>query len=553
MEEFDFDYWLFIAGLGVFLFGMYHLEKGLGGLAGRAFKRMLQQFTNKSWKGILTGASVTAILQSSSLVMLLVLAFLGGGMIKLPAALGVLMGANVGTTVTAWMVATLGFKINIANLSYPFLALGTLSYLMLDSRPVLKSLGSFLIGFGLLFLGLDYMKEAIEQVSGQFTLSDYGKMGLIVFLLIGLVITALIQSSSAMIVIVLSALNAHLIDIYQAVAIVIGANIGTTSTLVLASMKGSADKKRLALANVIFNFITGILCFIFLRKLIDLSFSVLHIETPLMELVFINTLLNVIGIVLFYPFLGPLGRLLNKQFKKSEPTGGTLYLKKVVIEVPDVAILALDQELKHIFFHTREFLINTLRIHQSDEEKSGFLSNLIKTQKDPLIKYNELKSLEDEVTVFYSRIQEQALTDAESQQLTRDMHKLRSMIYAAKSMKDVIRNIEEIDASDDILAKEILKELQLFSKEKINTATQLMMGEEGAAFEQKWKKDFDVFYHKLIASLYQQINSPKKGEVAVSTIVNVIKETIASLKDLYRAASTEFIENQSVEEITAKA
>lgn len=553
MEEFDFDYWLFIAGLGVFLFGMYHLEKGLGGLAGRAFKRMLQQFTNKSWKGILTGASVTAILQSSSLVMLLVLAFLGGGMIKLPAALGVLMGANVGTTVTAWMVATLGFKINIANLSYPFLALGTLSYLMLDSRPVLKSLGSFLIGFGLLFLGLDYMKEAIEQVSGQFNLSDYGKMGLIVFLLIGLVITALIQSSSAMIVIVLSALNAHLIDIYQAVAIVIGANIGTTSTLVLASMKGTADKKRLALANVIFNFITGILCFIFLRKLIDLSFSVLHIETPLMELVFINTLLNVIGIVLFYPFLGPLGRLLNKQFKKSEPTGGTLYLKKVVIEVPDVAILALDQELKHIFFHTREFLINTLRIHQSDEEKSGFLSNLIKTQKDPLIKYNELKSLEDEVTVFYSRIQEQALTDAESQQLTRDMHKLRSMIYAAKSMKDVIRNIEEIDASDDILAKEILKELQLFSKEKINTATQLMMGEEGAAFEQKWKKDFDVFYHKLIASLYQQINSPKKGEMAVSTIVNVIKETIASLKDLYRAASTEFIENQSVEEITAKA
>jgi phosphate:Na+ symporter len=522
-------------------------------LAGPAFKRMLQRFTNKSWKGILTGASVTAILQSSSLVMLLVLAFLGGGMIKLPAALGVLMGANVGTTVTAWIVATLGFKINIANLSYPFLALGTLSYLMLDSRPVLKSLGSFLIGFGLLFLGLDYMKEAIEQVSGQFNLSDYGKMGLIVFLLIGLVITALIQSSSAMIVIVLSALNAHLIDIYQAVAIVIGANIGTTSTLVLASMKGTADKKRLALANVIFNFITGILCFIFLRKLIDLSFSVLHIETPLMELVFINTLLNVIGIVLFYPFLGPLGRLLNKQFKKSEPTGGTLYLKKVVIEVPDVAILALDQELKHIFFHTREFLINTLRIHQSDEEKSGFLSNLIKTQKDPLIKYNELKSLEDEVTVFYSRIQEQALTDAESQQLTRDMHKLRSMIYAAKSMKDVIRNIEEIDASDDILAKEILKELQLFSKEKINTATQLMMGEEGAAFEQKWKKDFDVFYHKLIASLYQQINSPKKGEVAVSTIVNVIKETIASLKDLYRAASTEFIENQSVEEITAKA
>lgn len=546
MEGFEFDYWLFIAGLGVFLFGMYHLEKGLDGLAGPAFKRLLQRFTNKSWKGILTGASVTAILQSSSLVMLLVLAFLGGGMITLSAALGVVLGANLGTTVTAWIVATLGFKINIANLSYPFLALGTLSYLMLDSRPVLKSLGSFLIGFGLLFLGLDYMKIAIEQVSGQVNLADYHNMGLIVFLLIGLVITTMIQSSSAMIVILLSALNAELIDIYQAVAMVIGANIGTTSTLIIASMNGTADKKRLAFANVIFNVITGTLCFIFLRNLVDFSFSVLHIEEPLMELVWINTLINFIGIILFLPFLKPLGSLLNKRFKKSEPSGGTLYLKNVIFEVPDVAIHALDQELKHIYFHTRKFILEALQIRDIDETKDGFLANIIRTHKDPLIKYNELKNLEDEVTVFYSRIQEQPLTDAESQQLTRDMHKLRSMIYAAKSMKDVIRNIEEIDKSEDVLAKEILKELQAFAILKIEASRKLIMVEDAVFFDPKWKKDFDIFYHKLIANLYLQINSPQKGDIPVSTIVNAIKETVESLKDLYRAASTVFIENQAV-------
>src|SRR5690606_29051241 len=176
-----------------------------------------------------------------------VAAFLGGGMMALSHSLGVMMGANLGTTVTAWMVATLGFKLNIADLSFPFLAIGTLTYLVMEGRPVLKNIGSFLIGFGLLFLGLDFMKDTIEQVAGQLELSTFAGLGLWVFLLIGLVITALIQSSSAMIVIVLSALHGDLITLYQAVAMVIGANIGTTSTVVLASLNGTADKRRLAL------------------------------------------------------------------------------------------------------------------------------------------------------------------------------------------------------------------------------------------------------------------------------------------------------------------
>lgn len=198
----DFDLWMFIAGLGIFLFGMFHLENGLKGLAGNSFKKLLQRFTNKRWKGILTGSFVTAILQSSSLVTLLVLAFLGSGMITLQNSLGVVFGANLGTTVTAWIVATVGFKLNIADLSYPFLAIGSLSYLLLDKRPVLKNWGSFLIGFGLLFLGLDFMKTSIENVAQQVDLSLYADLGLWIFPLIGLIITVLIQSSSAMIVIV---------------------------------------------------------------------------------------------------------------------------------------------------------------------------------------------------------------------------------------------------------------------------------------------------------------------------------------------------------------
>ena len=229
MED-TFDFWKFFAGVGLFLWGMSQLEHAIKELAGRSFKNLLQKSTNTDWKGILIGTLITAILQSSSLVTLMVLAFLGGGMISLRNSLGVVLGANLGTTFTAWIVATLGFKINVADFAFPFLALGTMTYLFMNSRPNLKNSGVFLVGFGLLFLGLDYMKNAIESIAGQVDLTDYLDYGPWVFLLIGTVVTALIQSSSATIVIVLSALNANVIEIQHALAIIIGANIGNTPT-----------------------------------------------------------------------------------------------------------------------------------------------------------------------------------------------------------------------------------------------------------------------------------------------------------------------------------
>lgn len=376
MNNIDLDFWLFIAGLGVFLFGMYHLENGLKGLAGKSFKRLLQRFTNRSWKGILTGTFVTAVLQSSSLVTLLALAFLGGGILSLNHSLGVVLGANLGTTVTAWIVATLGFKLNVAQLSFPLLAMGVFSYLLFDKRPFLKNLGTFLMGFGLLFLGLDYMKLAIEEVAAHIDLTQYANLGLWVFLIFGLVVTALIQSSSAMIVIVLSALNAGIIDLHQSVAMIIGSSIGTTSTLILGSLKGSADKKRLSLANIIFKTIAGLITFLFIDQLIFLTINYFNITEPLMELVFLNTLINVIGIVIFYPFLTPFTSLLNKWFQKSEPKGECKYIRNAIPDVPDVAIKALDKELKYIFDLTHEFILSCLRIKSGGKQKSSFLETI---------------------------------------------------------------------------------------------------------------------------------------------------------------------------------
>jgi phosphate:Na+ symporter len=168
-------------------------------------------------------------------------------MLTLKNGLGVILGANLGTTFSGWVIATLGFKFDIADFSYPFIVVGILLYLLLYNRPVLKNIGSFLLGFGFLFLGLDYMKDALDTVAGSIDISMFSQYGLWAFFILGLIITALIQSSSAMVVILLSTLNAGLLDIYQATAMLIGANIGTTTTMAIAAIGSTADKKRLAL------------------------------------------------------------------------------------------------------------------------------------------------------------------------------------------------------------------------------------------------------------------------------------------------------------------
>jgi len=299
----NFDFWYFLAGLGIFLFGMYHLEKGINGFAGKSFKKIIRRFTGTAWKGVVTGTLVTAVLQSSSLVNLLTAAFLGGGLMTLQNAIAVVFGANIGTTFTSWVVAYLGFKLDISAFSYPFLAIGALTYLFMDNRPLLKSTGSFLMGFGLIFLGIDFMKDAVEQVTNSMNLLHYKHLGLWIFMLLGIVITGLIQSSSAMNVIVLSALFGNIIDISQACYLSVGANIGTTFSLVLAALKGTADKKRLAATHVLFNVISGLIMIIILQFVISFITNQLNINEPVLVLSAFNSIMNIEGVILFLLFI----------------------------------------------------------------------------------------------------------------------------------------------------------------------------------------------------------------------------------------------------------
>lgn len=531
MDLSQFDYWMFIAGLGVFLFGMFHLEQGLKGIAGRSFKKLLQRFSNRTWKGIVTGSAVTAVLQSSSLVMLLVLAFLGSSVITFQNALGIVFGANIGTTFTAWIVATLGFKVSIAGLSLPFLALGTLSYLMLDTRPVLKSWGSFLIGFGLLFMGLDYMKTAIEVISSQVNLEDYAGLGLWVFLIIGTVITILIQSSSATIVIVLSAINAGLIGVEQAAALVIGANIGTTSTLILASFKGSADKKRLATANVIFNFVTGLVCFILLDQIVDLTTYVFGVHEPLMEVVLLNTTFNVLGIMIFYPFIPWFGKMMRKLFAGSEPKGVSEFIKKVEPSVVDLALDAMEEEINHLYTRTRTFIEQGLLINDYSRGSSPWTA-LFRKESNLLKRYEELKQLEDEITDYYTHIQTYNVTDEESDRGEKIMSRVRRMIYAGKDIRDVITDIEQLGTAEEDLPQNLLSDIQKFVEQQLSRLDEAVGNESANEHLDMLVHESERYYRSTIDELYTKIREKQHTDVPVSTITNTIKKVTKSMSDL---------------------
>ncbi|MBS9524154.1 Na/Pi cotransporter family protein [Litoribacter alkaliphilus] len=535
MGEPSFDFWRFLAGIGVFLFGMSQLETALKELAGKSFRKMLQSLTDQSWKGVLVGALITAVLQSSSLVTLMVLAFLGAKVINLRSSLGVILGANLGTTITAWIVATLGFKLSVADFSLPFLGLGSLSVIFLQQRPVLKNIGYFCIGFGLLFLGLDFMKVAIEEVATQIDFKQYQHYGLWMFLGIGIIVTALIQSSSAMMVIILSAVHAGVVTLTQAAAMVVGANIGTTITVAIGAMGGAADKKRLALAHLLFNLVTGLIIYAFIADLINLTLMLFPVQDALIDLVIFSTFIKLLGVFLFLPFLGLLEKWLKRRFSKSEPKGQTLYIKNVSTKVPEVAVSAVEKEVAATFEKTVDFIIGTFQAGKK-RQKMPTWRRIVSEVKDPIENYNQLKVIEDELTAYHVSLQEEVLSEREAESLTNLMLSLRSMIFAAKDIKDIQHNLRQMENSEDTLTTEILKKLRNQLKNSLlDLEERVQAGSLTFNNLNAWRYGNELSLKEINTFLHVELRKNKHELFPVSTLANVIRQTSTSLDNLGNA------------------
>ncbi|MBQ1954008.1 MAG: Na/Pi cotransporter family protein, partial [Alistipes sp.] len=279
----------FLGSLGMFLYGMNMMSSGLQKTAGERLRGILASMTSSTFKGILTGVGITSVIQSSSATTVMVVGFVNAGLLTLIQAIGVIMGANIGTTVTAWLVSWLGFKADISILAIPLMALGFILSIAKSERR--KNMSEFVIGFALLFLGLSMMKEAMpdlretpEVLSFITRWTEYGFGSVLIFLAIGTVLTLVLQSSSATMALTLIMLSMGWIPFQMAAAMVLGENIGTTITANLAAMIGTPNARRAALAHTVFNVFGVCWALIFFTpflKLVGLIIEAFGLPNPL--------------------------------------------------------------------------------------------------------------------------------------------------------------------------------------------------------------------------------------------------------------------------------
>ena len=446
----DFDLWKLLAGLGIFLFGMFLLEDSVKALSGKAFRRIIRLYTNGRFKAIGSGTLVTAILQSSSAVSLMVLAFVGAGVMSIEHAIGVIMGSNIGTTFTAWIVAALGFKIKIESFALPFIGIGGIGLIFFRNSTKLLHISKLLMGFGFLFLGLDYMKGSVESLTQSFDLSRIPNYGLWIYVIVGALFTALMQASAATIAIVLTALNSHLITFEIGAAMVIGANIGTTITVLLGSIGGVPSKKRVAFSHLTFNAVTGIVAFFGLPGLlwcINLFFD--SASNSVMGLALFHTMFNILGVIIFLPFVGMLTRMLIKLYPENKKIL-SVYVNNTPTEVTDAAGTALKKEIGHLFQECQLYILRLLNIDEKlvlDCDPPFEKNRKKKFNLDEL--YDNIKLLHAEIFAFYSRLQTERLEEKEAKELERAIYASRNIMNSVKNFKGIRHNMDEFDNSEN--------------------------------------------------------------------------------------------------------
>jgi phosphate:Na+ symporter len=441
------DGWKFLAGLGIFLFGMFMMEESIRQLSGRSFKIMIRRYTGTRIKGLLTGIVSTAILQSSSAVSLMVLAFVGAQLVTLVNAIAVIMGAKVGTTITAWIVAIFGFKFKIEAFALPLIGLGGIGLIVSSKSPRYVNISKLLISFGFLFHGLDFMKTSVEHLAGAIDIAALPAFGPVIYILAGILLTAIMQSSSATLAVVLTTLFTGIIDFQAGAAMVIGANVGTTVTILIGAIGGTPAKKRAAVSSLLFSTGTATVMVILLPLLTWLIMDLFAFaDNPVLGVALFHTLFNVTGVILFFPLVPFMAGRLERLFVEKKPEL-TRYIVHTAPEVPDAAIAALRKEIQHQMHLSILYITGKYKLDppaRSPKNRSGQVQGDTPHSLEKPMRYDDLERLHAEIFAFYARIQAQPLDENEAMRMEPLMRASRSIMNATRNFTEILSEINDI-------------------------------------------------------------------------------------------------------------
>lgn len=467
-----FDFLKLIGSLGVFLYGMKLMSEALQKVAGERMRHILSAMTSNRLKGVITGILITAIIQSSSATTVMVVSFVNAGLLNLIESIGVIMGANVGTTVTAWLISILGFKVSMAEISLPMIGLSL--PLLFSNKRSKKNWGELIIGFGLLFIGLEFLKSSmpnLDENPEMFTfLQEYADMGYasyILFMIIGTVLTILIQSSSATMALTLVMCANGWINFEIAASMVLGENIGTTVTANLAAMVANTTAKRAAFAHFLFN-VFGVIWVLaifplFLSWMEGLSIALgignpeTSVEAVPMALSLFHTTFNIANVLILIWFTKLIARLTSKIIPTKETGDDVFKLKHIkigLLSTPDTSLFQAKQEISLYGKNTKDMfrqVVECLEIPNKDFEKR--FDNLVKME-------DESDIIEVEIANYLTKVSESKMTTENSQRI-RVMFKIVSEIESiADSSLNLAKAINRRNEQNVTFPEELTNKLK---------------------------------------------------------------------------------------------
>jgi len=533
----NFDFIKLLGGLGMFLFGMFLMEDAIKKLSSGSLRKVIRRYTSGTFKSIATGAVATTLLQSSSALSLIVLAFVGAEVISLQSAVGLILGANIGSTTTGWIVALLGFKFNIENFALPLIAIGGVFFVLLSGKKKYESIFQIVLGIGLLFLGLSFMKTSVEGLANSIDIASIPNYGLWLYFLLGLIITAIMQASSATVAIILTALNAKLIGFSAAAAMVIGADIGTTFTILLGAIGGGAIKTRVAYSQVGFNLITGILALLALPLLVWIVEAFVNLKTnPVQGLVFFHTIFNLLGVLIFIPLLKPLTHLLERMVKIKKVSEAH-YINKDAATMIDTALLALRNEIFHLSKKVLRFNLRTLDVKEKlvFSDYNYLKNNRGKASVDILKQYESIKHLQAEIIIFAAGIQMRELEKTELDELQHLMHGARMSMHSAKTLKDIKHNFENFENEENAYLND---QYTLFRKRIVEIYLRIDKLSEPDFKENKTQEILlllDAIREedkKFINATFKAINAGKIEDINISNIIIANRAFVQSSRQI---------------------
>ena len=443
-----------LGALGMFLYGMTMMSEGLQKVAGSRLRSILSAMTANSFTRILTGTLITAIIQSSSATTVMIVSFVNAGLLSLTQAVGVIMGANIGTTVTSWLISLLGFTADISTLSIPLIGIG-FAFMMFKSQKR-KNIGEMIIGFAMLFLGLSFLKDSVPDLSSNPEAiafiqkwTDWGFFSVLIFVLVGTVMTIVLQSSSATVALTLVMASQGWIPFEMAAAMVLGENIGTTITANIAASVGNISAKRAALAHTVFN-VFGVIWVLALYKpflwLVSKIVVGLGGEDPfvssaslLYAISTVHTLFNLLNtciLVWFTPQIVKFVTWVLKGHKDEEEVFRLRYIQGGMMSTAELSLEQAEQEVVHFSeIVKKQYRYARQAVNEADDENR--FDELFKK----LEHYEQITDrIEFEIAKYLSNIRESDL----SQEGTNKLQAMYKIISELESMGDSGFNVGRI-------------------------------------------------------------------------------------------------------------